>query len=61
MQFDKAGDLFSSHFAVTLPSVHPPRQAICVWKAIFLTEDETALKIHLLSIDLGLSQEQMVF
>lgn len=31
------------------------------WKAVFITEGETALKIYLLNVDLGLFQEQMTF
>lgn len=64
MQFDKPVNLFSSHFVVTLPSVHHPGERYAhgrLWKTVFIAEDETALKICLLNIDLGLSQEQMLF
>lgn len=64
MQFNKPRNLFCSHFGVTLPSLHHPGKRYAygrLWKTIFITEDKKALKICLLNIDLGFSQEQMVF
>lgn len=61
---DKPENLFSSCFAVTLPNVHRLGKRFTsrsCWKTVFITEDETALKIYLLNMDLGLFQEQMMF
>lgn len=61
---DKAENLFSSCFAVTFANVHHVGKRFTgrsCWETVFITEDETAFKIYLLNIDLGLFQEQMMF
>lgn len=64
MQFDKPRNLFSCHFAVTMLSVHHPgrkHEYGRLWKAILIIENETALKICFLNINLGPSKEQTLF